>query len=188
MLFNTFVGETVEPREEYYDHDPNNMDTHGIYFFLTKEAAYDYGRVIENGLYQDWYANGGIFACGMKKNGHNHGEWKIYHTNGKLCTISNWVDGKISGLSEDWDEDEVLHSIKIYRDGRTQKKIYYHRERYIMLYYNYNTADRITRVQEFRRDTTITLEDQMNHKQQLSKTENLVLSSDYRLVNEHKYN
>ena len=176
--FQYIVDETVEPREKY-DLDPDKVCASGIHFFLTQVAAYDYDRIIENGLYQDWYPNGRPFVMAMVENGRKHGERKIYYAHGQLYILENWVNGYKSGSCRTWDKDGWLRCIEIYKEDRLNTEIVYYNDRHTMIFYVYEIVGWAPREQVFYHENELTILDKMNHENQLLNTGTLVLSSDY---------
>ena len=179
QTFQYIVGEDVEPTKEYEAH-PDWVCASGIHIFLTNEAAYDYDRDVENGLYQQWLNNGTLIVTGTTKHGHKDGEWTYYYDNGKPHTLTNWVDGKKSGLSKTWEEDGFLKSMEIYRKDRPTIGIVYKDKHSIFI--EITSPDNSFVRREFRRETKLTPEDQINHENQLLTTGDLILSSDYEPV------
>lgn len=51
------------------------------------------------------------------KNGIFHGHMLSYHSNGKMSSIGNYVEGRPEGHIKSWHENGQLHKNKFYKDG-----------------------------------------------------------------------
>lgn len=51
----------------------------------------------KNGLFIEYYKNGGIKAKGKYKGAKMHGEWEFFRVNGSLMRSGSFIDGKQSG-------------------------------------------------------------------------------------------
>lgn len=161
-VFQYIVNHEVEPES-------------GIRFFLTEEAAYDYGRTITNGIYQSWYENGCLEEIGIMKNGQKNGEWKKYYDNGNRQSLSNWIDGKLDGLSKKWEPDGFLSSICDYRVHSLMICLSYDVDKHHMKVDEYGLKHLM-----FRRENEILEEDKKDHENQIMKSGDVSLTSDYK--------
>ncbi|MBR8801716.1 toxin-antitoxin system YwqK family antitoxin [Porphyromonas levii] len=59
----------------------------------------------QNGLYEEWYANGRLMERSQWRNGKRDGLTEYWHSNGQLEERGHWGNGKREGLSERWHED-----------------------------------------------------------------------------------
>jgi len=184
--FRYIVGKDVEPRG-IYNTDPNNVCAPGIHFFLTKKAAHDYDHVIKNGLYQQYDDNGNLERMGMIENNQRQREWITYHKNGKLFISENYINGKRSGLCKEWDEDEFLKRIKIYKEDYPIKSIFYQEDKRSFVFTSYDDNKRSTISIKFRYATILNITEKMDHENQLLNSGNLVLSGYYGRSNYNRY-
>ena len=52
----------------------------------------------KNGLFIEYYKNGGIKAKGKYKGANMHGKWEFFRINGSLMKSGSFINGKQSGI------------------------------------------------------------------------------------------
>jgi antitoxin component YwqK of YwqJK toxin-antitoxin module len=149
-----FINSNYNPSFEYqvgkiviaedYDTNTNNICSHGIHFYLTKEPAYFYQKEVPNCEYKSWYdngqlsihyiynddqskikanywyENGQLSTLSIYDNGGNNGECTHWHKNGQLSKHYTFVDEKYEGYYEEWNEIGQLHVHRVYINGQKQ--------------------------------------------------------------------
>ena len=90
----------------------------GIHYFLDKQVASNYGRVIYNGIYQTWHDNGKKeIECNFV-NGKKNGLYQEWHKNGEIYRKSNYVNGEIDGLFQQWYSNGQIETECSYMNGK----------------------------------------------------------------------
>lgn len=56
----------------------------------------------KHGLYEDWHTNGELKIRANYKDGQRHGLFEFWYDNGQRFIKSNYKDGRIHGLYEAW--------------------------------------------------------------------------------------
>jgi hypothetical protein len=64
------------------------------------------------------YENGAKRIEGTMKDGNRHGVWKAYYENGVLWSITNYVDGRLQGVSMSYFPDGKPHFVGEYKNGK----------------------------------------------------------------------
>ena len=91
-----------------YDNDINKICTHGIHFYLTKEAAYFHNideKMILDGEYKIWFDNGLLCKRYNYVNGKKEGLYESFYDNGQILDRCNYINGKKEGLHEIWNNN-----------------------------------------------------------------------------------
>jgi hypothetical protein len=89
------VNEIVEVGN--YDMNPNMVNSAGIHFFLSKEAARCYEYIVKDGIYITYHDNGNKCIETNYINGHRHGTYSTYYDNGNKHVTSAYVDDQFHG-------------------------------------------------------------------------------------------
>jgi hypothetical protein len=108
-----------------YDSNLNDVCGSGIHYFKTEEPAYmyDFDQFDSKfdskftGILKAWYNNGLYMTTYNFKNGEKDGEHKIWHTNGKLSFIGNYINGKLNSHQEWTSDGKPIVNNKIYQYG-----------------------------------------------------------------------
>ncbi len=136
------VGSIVE--EHFYDTNPENICTSGIHFFLTKQAAENYGiNIGKNGTFEEWDDNGepiyttyrnGIFEesitwwpNGNQRSSHRNFQNGIIFTQIWYDTRVLWAQymtlhGNIHGLYQSWMPNGQIQSRVEYKNGKVVRE------------------------------------------------------------------
>ena len=75
-------------------------------------------RMVNDGFYREYFANGQIFLEGQYERGTPIGQWKYYHDNGQLAKTVNFEDGKPAGEIELRRADGTLDAKRTYNQGK----------------------------------------------------------------------
>jgi len=116
-------------KHKYY-HNNGQLQFSGKYSDGIKvgkwKSYYDNGQLMSHsyykddkyhGKYVDYHEHGKIKEKGSYSNGNKEGIWEAYHENGSLKEITPYKNGKIHGEWTEYDDDEILMSRTLIKDG-----------------------------------------------------------------------
>ena len=83
-------------------------------------------RLMNHGLYTEYYRDGQKFAEGSYDRGIHEGKWNYWYPNGQLCKTVNFKKGLPDGSWERFREDGTLFSSISYSNGQREGKWTYY--------------------------------------------------------------
>lgn len=96
----------------------------GVYYYLTEDAAYWDGILIDSGEVKEYCDFSGVLTMRRNKvDGKLHGDYEYYHFNGQLMSKCTYKDGKKNGEHKTYYGSGKLKSESTYKDGVEDGKV-----------------------------------------------------------------